>query len=744
MFIDGVYQSRPGVALGDLVDLERLEILRGPQGTLFGRNTSAGALNITTRRPSLSDFEGFANASYGNYDFMNVQAGVSVPVAQDVAAVRISGTWRKRDGFLKSATGATSNDRDRYMLRGQLYVEPNADVSIRILADYSKVDEKCCDAVIVRETELQPFFAFHGLTSDGVDQSGRPALQNLSTNAQQFLNSSKQWGVSGELKWDFGGAKLTSITAYRDFKSQSSQDDFVGLQIYSVGTKGITAAPGTPPNGDNIKAFTQELRLQGTAFNDKLDWLIGGFYGKEDIQAQGVMTLGADFQRANSAFNFGNLAGVNPLFTLTALGNGGIPVNANGANAVNLFDQEATTFSVFTHNVINFTDRLSLTLGARYVDEKKVASFDQLSASNAACQASVTGVLINAVPGALAPGLVGLNCFPFVAPVTLTAPAALGGGLASRLLPLPREWAQTFKDDEITYTAQLGFKATDDVLLYAGYSHGFKSGGFNLDATSANLLNSAAILAGLAQPTPVIVAPQYADPSFESEKVDQIEVGVKATLGRFKANLAVFDMKMSDFQVLEFTGIQFLTFNVNSARSTGAELEVFGSLSDYITGNVAVTYADSRYPNDCDVGVAPAAAAAVARLCGGSLTNAPKFSGVMGLTYDGPLNSSGWGLLVNGNINYSSKRRTSTIPLDTNGLPIPLDYQNAYFKMNARIGFTDPSERFTFEIWGTNLSNEITRGITANTPLRGGAGTRSRVGFVEEPRMYGITVRTKF
>ena len=399
---------------------------------------------------------------------------------------------------------------------------------------------------------------------------------------------------------------------------------------------------------------------------------------------------------------------------------------------------------MFTHNVINFTDRLSLTLGARYVDEKKVASFDQLSASNAACQASVTDVLNGLVPGALAPGLVGLNCFPFVAPVNLTAPAALGGGLASRLLPLPREWAQTFKDDEITYTAQLGFKATDDVLLYAGYSHGFKSGGFNLDATSANLLNSAAILAGLAQPTPVIVAPQYADPSFESEKVDQIEVGVKATLGRFKANLALFDMKMSDFQVLEFTGIQFLTFNVASAKSTGVELEVFGNLSDYITGNFAATYADSRYPNNCGVGVAPAAADAVARLCGGSLTNAPKFSGVMGLTYDGPLDSSGWGLLVNGNINYSSKRRTSTIPLDTNGLPVPFDYQNAYFKMNARIGLTTPDERFTFELWGTNLSNEITRGVTANTPLRGGAGTRSRIGFVEEPRMYGLTVRAKF
>jgi iron complex outermembrane recepter protein len=746
VFIDGVYQSRPGVALGDLVDLERLEVLRGPQGTLFGRNTSAGALNITTKRPSLTKMDGFVNASYGNYNFMNVQAGVSVPIAQDLAAIRLSGTWRKRDGYLTSSTGAESNDRNRYMVRGQLYIEPNADISIRLLADYSDVDEKCCDAVVLRETELQPFFAFQGLANDGIDQVGRPALQNLSTNGQQYLNSSKQWGVSGELKWDFGGAKLTSITAYRDFTSESSQDDFTSVLTYSVGRFGATAPPGgNIKNGDDIKSFTQELRLQGTAFNDKLDWLLGGFYGKENIQAQGYLILGSDFQRAVSAGNFANLAGVNPLFALTALGNGGVPVSAAGANAVNLFDQDSTTFSVFTHNVINFTDKLSVTLGARYVDEKKTASFDQLSASNGACQASVTGSLNGAIPAALRAGMVGLNCFPFVAPVTLTAPAALGGGLASRLLPLPREWAQTFKDNELTYTAQVGYKPHEDLLIYAGYSHGFKSGGFNLDPTAANLLNSTAILAGLATtPTPVVVAPQYADPSFASEKVDQIEIGVKATLGRIKANLALFDMKMSDFQVLEFTGVQFLTFNVNSARSTGAELELFGKLSDYITGNFSATYANSRYPGNCAVGVAPSAATSVARLCGSTLTNAPKIAGVIGLTYDGPLNSSGWELLVNGNLNYSDRRRTSTIPLDTNNAPIPFDYQDAYFKMNARIGFTDPSDRFTFEIWGTNLNNELTRGVTANTPLRGGVGTRSRIGFVEEPRMYGLTARVKF
>ena len=235
VFIDGVYQSRPGVALGDLVDLERLEILRGPQGTLFGRNTSAGALSVTTKRPSLSKVEGFANASYGNYNFMNVQAGVSVPLVNDVAGVRVSGTWRKRDGYLKTPTGVESNNRDRYMLRGQLYLEPSSDLSIRLIADYAKTDEQCCNAVIVRETELAPFAAFHGLASDGVDQSGPSALQNLSVNGGPYLNGSKQWGMSGELKWDLGGAKITYIGSYRKFDSNSSTvGGFTSNNTYTV------------------------------------------------------------------------------------------------------------------------------------------------------------------------------------------------------------------------------------------------------------------------------------------------------------------------------------------------------------------------------------------------------------------------------------------------------------------------------------------------------------------------------
>ncbi|MDM7964837.1 TonB-dependent receptor [Blastomonas fulva] len=731
VFIDGVYQSRPGIALGDLLDLERLEILRGPQGTLFGRNTSAGALNLTTKRPNLTKVEAFGNFTYGNYDFFNVQAGVSVPLVNDQLGLRVSGAYRKRDGFLNSVgvPGAESSNRDRYVIRGQLLWEPSSDISIRLIGDYAKATENCCDAVIVRETELQPFFAFHGLPNDGVAVFGQSALNNLQTNSQQFLNNTEQYGFSGELKWDLGPAQMTYIGSYRHFEAESAQEsDFVSLNLFSTG-RGSTAAAGFPRTGGPIKTMTHELRFQGSAFNDALDFLVGAYYSDEKIDEVQSMTLGTDYQRAVSAGNFGNLAGVNPLFALTALGNGGVPVNAAGNFAVNRFRQDAESFSIFTHNVFNITDNLSLTLGARYVDEKKQGSFDQLAANSPACQAIVNGVITGAVPAALRGGALGATCFPFATSVGLTVPGTGGTVLASTIpgLPLPREFNRVFKDDELTYTAQIAYNTNNGFLAYAGFSHGFKSGGFNLDpAAAAN----------------------GANPAFNSEKVDAYEAGIKTEFanGRIRANLALFHMDMTDFQVLEFTGVQFQTFNVAAAKSTGAELEMFGQFDSGISVNVAVTYADARYPGNCANGVVGNAATlqTVRSLCGADLTNAPKFNGVAGITYDNQITDSGWKMLANFNINYSDDRRTSTSPLDTNGLPIPLDIQQSYFKMNARLGFTTPDDRFSFELWGTNLNNEITRGITANTPLRGGAGTRSRIGFVEEPRMYGITLRAKY
>lgn len=488
VFIDGVYQSRPGIALGDLLDLERLEILRGPQGTLFGRNTSAGALNITTKRPNLNKVEGFANASYGNLDYIGVQAGVSLPLVQDQLGVRLSGAYRKRDGIITSSvSGAESGNRDRFILRGQMLWEPSSNISLRIIGDYAESDENCCTAVIIRETELRNAgaFAAYGLPANGgvIDFGPVNAFRNRRSSDDGYINTTKQWGVSGELKWDFDAAELTYIGSYRKFNAKSAQDDFVGLDVYNVGPSPYSA-PNFPYSGGSNKVMTHELRLQGSAFEDKFDWLIGAYYSTEKIDEIQAMTLGADYQAYASTQLFNalgnNLAflGPNPLFALTRMAKvAGFPayasplntgVNAAGSFAINRFTQDAESFSIFTHNVVNFTDNLSLTLGARYVDERKDGAFDQLSASSPACATisngfsniitNLTSAPFNLPPAtaqALAGGALGLTCFPFATQANLPA---------SAVLPLPREYDLRFKDDELTYTAQLAYNNNNGLL----------------------------------------------------------------------------------------------------------------------------------------------------------------------------------------------------------------------------------------------------------------------------------------
>jgi outer membrane receptor protein involved in Fe transport len=152
VFVDGAYQSRAGVALSEFVDVERVEVLRGPQGTLFGRNTSAGALNITNVRPDVSEFGGFVNAGYGNFDEVSLQGAINVPIVKDTVAVRLTGAYRKRDGFLTvvNRTGAEigdTNDADQWVARGQIGWDTGSGLRGRIIADYSKSTSSCCGAI---------------------------------------------------------------------------------------------------------------------------------------------------------------------------------------------------------------------------------------------------------------------------------------------------------------------------------------------------------------------------------------------------------------------------------------------------------------------------------------------------------------------------------------------------------------------------------------------------------------------
>lgn len=755
MFIDGVYQSRPGIALGELVDVEQVEVLRGPQGTLFGRNTTAGALVVRNRAPNLNEFGGFAQASYGNYDYMNFQGALNTPVSESFG-FRFTGAYRKRDGFLIDANGNDVNDKDRYMVRGQMLWEPTADISLRISGDYQKSNEVCCDSVTMSTaSQYTPAFVAAAIPN-GQTQTFLPAVtgqtgaqsitsDELFSNGNGILNDTRQWGISGELVWDFGGVELTTIVAYRDFLGESIQDDFQAVQIYSVA--GITDDV-RPPTFDDITTFTAEMRLQGQA--GPLDWLVGVYYADEDIVEEASLTLGPDYQAFVGQANFG--AAVGPLAPqlLGLVAQAGAylntvfagapdptifatPISADNSFGYNRYEQQGESFSVFTHNILEVTDTLDLTVGIRYVDDKKDGSYNQLDANNPACLAGLTlagtpqdvafaqlqPILGTAVAGALStPALNGpaafIGCFPFAAP-------ALGVSF------LPREFDLTFEDDEFIYTGQIGWEPNPDILTYASFTHGYKAGGFNLDSTAAA---------------------SGGDPRFRSEEIDAYELGLKWTIlgGRGRANFAFFYNELQDFQVLEFTGTQFQTFNVDDVTAKGFEAEFFAQWNPYISNSLALTYTDAEYGSDCDASfVAAGGPNPALELCGTSLTNAPKLTGVFGMTYDGPLFSdNGWDFLANVNVRYESERRTSTKGLTSAGGVItglvPFDVQDENFKVNARIGFTSPDESIGIEFWGVNLTNEITRSITFNTPL----ASDGRSAFIEDPRTYGVTLRTKF
>ena len=760
VFIDGIYQSRPGVALGELVDIQQVEVLRGPQGTLFGRNTTAGALVVRNRAPDLNDFGGFVNASYGNYDFFNLQGALNVPLASNTLGVRLTGAYRKRDGLLTNAEGDDVNARDRYMVPGQIAWEPTADISLRIIGDYQKTDEKCCDAITLNTaSNYSPAFtaaAFPNGTAVSFSpavtgQTRLPDLDNsdLVSNSQIFENDIEQWGVSGELNWDLGGPRLTALVGYRDFRGDTVQDDFQGVQVYSVA--GVTEDV-LPPGYDDIKTFTAELRLQGTA--GIVDYLVGAYYADEDIVEQTSLTLGPDFQAFVGQAAFGSVLGpLAPAYlglaaqagayinsVIAGAPNPGIfatPISSDNAFGYNRYEQNGRSWSLFTHNIISVTDKLKVTLGGRYVDDRKDGSYDQLDASNPACLAALTlagtpqatafgllePILGAPIAGALStPAANGpaafLSCFPFAAP-------ALGVSF------LPREFDLTFEDSEFIYTGQVSYEPNPDLLVYGGFTHGYKAGGFNLDSTAAA---------------------SGGDPRFASEEIDSWEAGVKATIlgGRGRANFALFYNELANFQVLEFTGTQFQTFNVDDVTAKGVEAELFAQWTPSFSSSLAATYVKARYGDECDQRYVEAGGLNPAlELCGTQLTNAPEFTAVAGMTFDGPVSgSSDWNLLANLNVRYETSRRTSTKGLLSEGGvvtgPIAFDIQDANIKVNARLGFKAPGGAYAIEIWGQNLTNEITRSVTFNTPLAGTGLGSSRSAFIEDPRTYGVTVRAEF
>ena len=419
VFVDGVYRSRSGSALSELGPLDRVEILRGPQGTLGGRNASAGLISIYTAPPEF-EFSGYGAFTYGNYDAIKVEGGVNAPFSDTIAA-RVDGVYFKRDGFYNDVVNNVKiNNRDRYLVRGQLLFEPTEDLTFRLVGDYSKKDEACCAATFV-----QPDFAPLARVSPGLDPfrrpvGGSPALtstgnpiipillglgQNRNaltqstfdrdiyiTPGRSYEGETEDYGISGELNWDFGNVSLTSITGYREYSNfQGSDTDYTQVDL-------LYRAPNEFGGARAFETFTQELRLTGTAFNDRLDWLVGGYYANEDLTVKDNLRFGSQYGTfANCRIALAiNPALANPGATncfganiaALTLANGGAgafgPATPLIVGAINnlaqvrdrgstgdQYNQNSENFALFTHNILHITDNIDLTLGLRYTNEKK-------------------------------------------------------------------------------------------------------------------------------------------------------------------------------------------------------------------------------------------------------------------------------------------------------------------------------------------------------------------------------------
>ncbi len=799
VFIDGVYRSRSGIGLNELGEIDRVEVQRGPQGTLGGRNSSAGLISIYSKKPEFT-FGGTGELTYGNYDFMRAATSFTGPISEQLA-FRVDGVYVKRDGFYNDPqNGKDINDRDRYFLRAQLLFEPTDALSVRLIADYTQRAEKCCAATYVDgtvnqfignlnnpSTPLAPLQATGNNIINVLRDLGQPLAsfnqgysRDVSVSANRsFFGETKDYGLSGQIDYDFGGAKLTSITAYRQYRSgQASDTDYGEVDIlYRAIDKNSYR---------QFHTFTQEVRLQGEAFGGRLDWLVGGFYANEKLTVRDNLRFGNQYGRFATCriISGGGLAGLysptNPSCVAPGVGPAtiaGASGPISGADIVAAFTrldtlnnlgttndryfQNGTNWALFTHNILHITDTLDLTFGIRYTNDKKRfnATFGN---DNTACTTiqglvldDATNPLTTATARALAGALIGLGCQG-------NSTAELNGVSIN----------DSRSEDEFTGTAILSWKPTDDLLLYGSFARGYKAGGFNLDrsALKSPILPFAAV--GGAQAL-------VGNLQFDPELVDSYELGAKYSTGPFSLSVSAFRSDFSNFQLNTFNGTVFLVQTVNGCNNLvggpAADTDLSNATGTCATGDVTygvrtqgveleaslvparnfrvaagLTYARTKYQDDLiGTKLGTALDSALRKLPGDNLSNAPELVATSSVTWTPEIGSSGLTGLF-----YIDGRMTSDY--NTGSDLFPQKEQDSFAVFNARIGLRGPDEAWGIELWGQNIFNQDYAQVAFNSPFQAGTtaapfvdpqypgGRQIFSQFLAEPRTYGITVRGKF
>ncbi|WP_345294873.1 TonB-dependent receptor [Luteimonas vadosa] len=732
--IDGVYRPRNGVGFGDLGEIERIEVLKGPQGTLFGKNTSAGVVNVITRRPGYSQsLEG--EITVGNYGAFGI-AGAYNDSFSDNVAFRVYAAKRERDGFLDVRTGGNplreteDGNQNFHSFRGQLLIEPSDTWDINVIADYTSREENCCSAVTTVRGGTAPII--DALSPDeGVipvaDPFRRLAYSNRST--EQDI---KDKGISVESNWDndwFGGSTLTSITAWRDWQTINGLDfDYSSADLLY-----------RPPSADEaftgFKTVTSEYRLSGAT--ESIDWLFGLFYSDEDLDRKESYRIGNAYE---PYLSIAIMSLVNPALgqrpnaaTLYADATGRAPGTVfAGYAAQDSHRQNAKSLAFFTNNTWHATDALDLTLGLRYTrEDKELTSVYTNPNGSPGCAALLgpsgqarianalltRGVPATALP-AVIPQVIGFGCLPWA--------NVLHNGRITQQEREEKEWSGTLK---------AAYRWNEAVMTYVSAARGYKAGGFNLDRVqSATGLSSAG--QGI---VPV------ADTSFPGEFVDSYELGVKTTWadGNLLLNATAFHQTYDGFQLNSFLGTSFVVRSIPEVVSKGIDTEILWQPAA-VKGLMlqgGLMYADTRYGDNIPGGDFVFPTGALYKLPGSQVSFAPEWSATASVTYEWGVGDSMVGRF-NVGAKYMSEFNTGS-DLDVEKA------QDAYTVVNARLGLGARNKRWMVELWGLNIFDEEYQQVAFDAPLQNvsplpGNPFNSYNAFLGAPATYGVTFRFNY
>ncbi len=756
--IDGVYRPRNSVGFGDLGQMERIEVLKGPQGTVFGKNTSAGVINVVTRRPGYEQ-SAEAEVTAGNYGAIGVAGSYNDALGEN-AAFSVYAAKRKRDGWMDVETGngprtnGEDYDQDFHTLRGKLLLEPTDTLDILLSGDFTNRDENCCTAVQTTVGQsamvLNAVAGHQAVAAPGDDPFDRVAYSNRDTS--QMIKDS---GVSAEINWEtgwFGSATLTSITASREWEAINGLD-------YDFSTADILYR-----NADKDESFTgfdtfsQEFRLTGST--DRVDWMVGLFYSDEDLDRNETYRVGGHYEPYVSSLITNLVLGAlaqqlgplgipvdmsNPALFLSQVSGQPFGTNFAGLGAQDRYRQNAESLALFTNNTWHVNDALDLTLGLRYTrEEKELSSLYSNPNGSIGCgamlanpAARVGGALYQRIPGlamlppelqaqiigGAASQVVGYSCLPWA--------NALHHGRSTLQESDEKEWSGTLK---------AAYRWNENVMTYGSFARGYKGGGFNLDrvqSADGNSESGAGIM-------PVN------DTSFGGEFVDSFELGAKTTWadGSLLLNATLFHQEYEDFQLNSFLGTSFVVRSIPEVTSSGVDAEILWQ-PQAVPGLMlqgGLMYAKTEFgdniPGPDFIEATPASGSgALYKLHGATMPFAPEWSGSLSATYEWDFS----GNLV-GRFNIGAKYMGDY----NTGSDLDVEkHQDSYTVVNARVGIGRADKRWMVELWGTNITDAEYVQVGFDGPLQNlfpdpGNPFNTYNAFLGAPRMYGVTFRVRY